>query len=239
MAELNSVSIIIPVYNEEHTVEQIINTVSALNPKEIIIVDDGSTDGTREILEKLKISAEGGSASGEKNKKLKIIYHDKNQGKGSAIRTALKHMTGEIVAIQDADLEYNPEELKKLVIPIIDKKTDVVYGSRFFQKPVKNIYKRYKLGNWFLSKLISVLCSQKITDSYTCYKVFNTDVIKSIELESKRFEFEAEITVKLLKKGIKILELPIDYNPRRLGEGKKIGWLDAIKGILTIVKYSV
>ena len=229
MAGLESISIIMPVYNEKNTIEKVIEKVVSLSPKEIVLVDDGSTDGTREIINQLKI----------KNSKLKILLHEKNQGKGVAIRTALKYVTGEIVAIQDADLEYNPEEIGELAVTIIEGKTSVVYGSRFLQKPIKNIYKRYKLGNWFLSKLISVLCGQKITDSYTCYKVFKTDVIKEINLISKRFEIEAEITVKLLKKGIKILELPIDYNPRRLEEGKKIGWLDAVKGILTIIRYSL
>ncbi len=229
MAGLNLVSLIMPVYNEKNTIEKVIEKVVSLSPKEIVLVDDGSTDGTREILKKLQIT----------NYKLQIIYHEKNQGKGAAIRTALKYVTGEIVAIQDADLEYNPEEIGELAVPIIEGKASVVYGSRFLQKPIKNVYKRYKLGNWFLSKLISVLCGQKITDSYTCYKVFKTDVIKEINLISKRFEIEAEITVKLLKKGIKILELPIDYNPRRIEEGKKIGWLDAVKGILTIIRYSI
>lgn len=218
-----------PVYNEKNTIEKVIEKVVSLSPKEIILVDDGSTDGTREILSKIK----------NKISKIKIIFHEKNQGKGAAVRTALKHISGGITAIQDADMEYNPEEIGKLAVPIIEGKTSVVYGSRFLQKPVKNVYKRYKLGNWFLSKLISVLCGSRITDSYTCYKVFKTDVIKEINLVSKRFEIEAEITVKLLKKGVGILELPISYNPRRLEEGKKIGWLDAVKGILTIIRYSL
>lgn len=230
MAGLESVSLIMPVYNEKNTIEKVIEKVVSLSPGEIVLVDDGSTDGTREILKKRGTKDEG---------RVKIIFHEKNQGKGAAIRTALKHITGGITAIQDADMEYNPEEIGILAVPIIEGKTSVVYGSRFLQKPIKNAYIRYKLGNWFLSKLISILCGSKITDSYTCYKVFKTDVIKEINLVSKRFEIEAEITVKLLKKGVGILELPISYNPRRLEEGKKIGWLDAVKGILTIIRYSV
>ncbi|MBN1383894.1 MAG: glycosyltransferase family 2 protein [Elusimicrobia bacterium] len=222
-----------PVYNERNTIEGVIKKVISLSPKEIILVDDGSTDGTKELLKKLQIT------SASRRIEIRIVFHERNQGKGAAVRTALEHIKGEITAIQDADLEYNPEEIGKLAVPIIEGKTPVVYGSRFLQKPIRNVYKRYKLGNWFLSKLISVLCGQRITDSYTCYKVFKTDVIRGINLISRRFEIEAEITVKLLKKGINILELPISYNPRRLEEGKKIGWLDAVKGILTIIRYSV
>lgn len=227
MNDLGKVSVIMPVFNEKSTIAMVIEKVTSLSPKEIIVVDDHSTDGTREILGKFA----------KENKKLKIIYHDKNQGKGAAIRTALKYVTGDIVAVQDADLEYNPEEIGKLAGSIISGEVSVVYGSRFLNKPAKNIYKRYKWGNWFLSKIVSILCGQKITDSYTCYKVLKTSVLKNIELKSKRFEIEAEITVKLLKKGIKILELPISYNPRRLEEGKKIGWLDAVKGIYTIIRF--
>jgi len=229
MNGLANVSIIMPVFNEKKTLENVLEKIISLKPKEIIIVDDGSMDGTVDILKNLK---RNGSL-------IKIYFHEKNQGKGTAIRTALKHVTGDIVTIQDADLEYDPGELINLAKPIAEKKADVVYGSRFLKNDKKVIYLRYRLGNWFLSSLISLLFLKKITDSYTCYKVFRTDVIKGIELKSKRFEIEAELTVKTLKKGIKILELPINYNPRRLEEGKKIGWMDGIKGILTILRYSL
>ncbi|MDD5687888.1 MAG: glycosyltransferase family 2 protein [Elusimicrobia bacterium] len=227
MAGLNSVSIIIPVYNEKNTIEKVIRKMISLEPAEIVVVNDGSSDGTKEILEKLKIE----------NGKIKVIHHEKNQGKGAAIRTAIECINDGIIVIQDADLEYNPDEIQNLIKPIEENYTSVVYGSRFLKKPIINIYKRYKIGNWLLSKIISILYGQMITDSYTCYKIFKAETIKSIDLKSKGFEFEAEVTVKFLKKGIKILELPISYSPRRLEEGKKIGWKDGIAGLWTIWRY--
>ncbi len=229
MNGLSDVSIIMPVFNEKNTLENVLAKIVSLKPKEIIIVDDGSLDGTVDILRNLKYD----------KSLVKVYFHENNQGKGAAIITALGHVTGGIVTIQDADLEYDPEELFKLVKPIQEKKADVVYGSRFLEDDKRIIYIRYRLGNWFLSALISLLFLRRITDSYTCYKVFRTDVIKGIKLNSKRFEIEAEFTVKLLKKGVKILELPISYNPRRLEEGKKIGWMDGVKGVLTVLRYRI
>jgi len=218
-------SVIVPVFNEENTIEKIIDRVKKVNiDKEIIIVDDGSTDGTREILEKWK------------DENIRVIHHRRNQGKGSAIRTAIPYIEGEVVVIQDADLEYNPEDYYRLIEPILQGKAKIVYGSRFlkFNKP---IYLRFLLGNKFLTWLINMLYHSRITDSYTCYKAFETDVLRNLTLRAKRFEFEAEVTVKLLKKGYELHEVPISYSPRTLREGKKINWKDALLGILTILKY--
>ncbi|MCX7910622.1 MAG: glycosyltransferase family 2 protein [Endomicrobia bacterium] len=221
------VSIIVPVYNEEKTILDIIEKIKKVDlgvEKEIIIVDDGSTDNTLEILKKIKL-----------NSGFKIIFHHTNKGKGAAIRTGIKESSGDIIAIQDADLEYNPKELKNLISQIIAKKSLVVYGSRFLKRnPV--LYRKYYLGNKLISWLISVLFSHKVTDSYTCYKVFHREVLKNINLESNRFEIEAELTCKFLKKGYKILELPISYNPRSIKQGKKIKFKDAILGIYTVFK---
>ncbi len=220
------VSIIVPAYNEEKTISNVLQTLTSVDfclDKEIIVVDDGSKDSTRLIAE------------GYKNDNLKVISHKTNQGKGTAIKTGIQNSTGDIIAIQDADLEYNPQELRILMQPIIDKKTSVVYGSRFLKKN-PCIYKSYYLGNKFISFLISFLFNQKVTDSYTCYKLFHKKVFNEINIQSKRFEFEAEITCKLLKNKYKILELPISYNPRSIQQGKKIKFKDAIIGILTIFK---
>lgn len=226
--EVNKLTIIIPAYNEQKTIEDVLERVLSLEmgvEKEVIVVDDGSTDGTKEILERLKVQDE----------RLKVIYHGKNQGKGVAIKTALKNATGDVIAIQDADLEYNPQELKNLIQPLILKKADVVYGSRFISKnPV--LYWKYFLGNKFLSLLISILYGQRVTDSYTCYKLFRKCVVENIKLFSNGFEIEAELTCRFLKEGHKILELPISYRPRSLKEGKKINYKDALIGVYTILR---
>jgi glycosyltransferase involved in cell wall biosynthesis len=214
-----------PVFNEESTIEKIVHRVKKVNiDKQIIIVDDGSTDRTREILEKWK------------DEDIRVIYHKRNQGKGSAIRTAIPYVEGEVTVIQDGDLEYDPEDYHTLIRPILDGKTKIVYGSRFLRVN-KPIYLRFLLGNIFLTWLINILYHSKITDSYTCYKTFATDVLRNLTLRAKRFEFEAEVTVKLLKKGYNVQEVPISYSPRTLREGKKISWKDALLGILTIVRY--
>jgi len=218
------ISIIIPAFNEEKTIEKVIGVVQNLPmEKEIIVVDDGSTDRTREIL--------AGMSSN-----VKIIYHEKNMGKGMAIRSAIPYLTGDVSIIQDADLEYDPKEYGEIIKPIIEGKTKVVYGSRFL-KHNKAIYLRYYLGNKVVSALTSLLFCKRITDEYTCYKMLDTEVLKSFPLKSNGFEIEAELTVKLLRKRYRIYEVPISYNPRSLKEGKKISWRDAVKGIFTILKY--
>jgi len=229
------VSIIIPTYNEEKTITDVINRILKVPltniKKEVIIVDDFSTDKTRDTLNKIK------------NKNIKIFYHKTNMGKGSAIRTALKNATGDIILVQDADLEYNPEEYPKLIKPILNKKTKVVYGSRFLSKggklKEKNpfVYYIHFLGNWGLTQITNLLFKSKLTDMETCYKVFTKDVIKNIKLRAKRFDFEPEITAKILKKHHKIYEVPISYKSRDIKEGKKITWKDGVKALYYLIKY--
>jgi dolichol-phosphate mannosyltransferase len=223
-------SVIIPVYNERDTILKILEKVKSVKidkiDKEIIIVDDFSTDGTREILESLK----------GKDEKLKIIFQKKHVGKGFAIRTALKFVEGEIVLIQDADLEYDPNEYPKLIEPILEGKAKIVYGSRVLKKNPKASIIFY-IGGRFLSFLTNLLYGTNITDEPTGYKVFSTDVLKSIDLKCLGFEFCPEVTAKVAKKGYKIYEVPINYNPRSIKEGKKIRFKDALKAVFTLIKY--
>lgn len=221
-------SIIIPVFNEKNTINQVISRVLKVPlkniKKEIILVDDFSTDGTREIIRKIK------------NPLIKSFYHKKNLGKGAAIRTALKNASGDIIIIQDADLEYNPEEYPQLLKPILLRKSKVVYGARFTKKHTPK-YRIYYLGNILLTFITNLLYNSKINDMETCYKVFKAEVMRGIELKSKGFEFEPEITAKILNKGYKIYEVPITYKSRTITEGKKISWKDGIKAIYYLIKY--
>lgn len=224
-------SVIIPVYNEEKTIGAVIGSVqkAALNgiKKEIIVVDDFSTDGTRKIL------------LGLKGSNLKIFFHQKNQGKGTAIRTGLKHVTGDIILIQDADLEYNPSEYGKLLRPIIEDNKNVVYGTRleYIKHNVKNMNRLHFIGNLFLTYITNLFYNTNITDMETGYKVFRKEVIDKIKLKAKRFDFEPEITAKILKKGYKICEVPITFKARKFDEGKKITWRDGIKALFYLIKY--
>ena len=220
-------SIIMPVYNEGNTLVEITERIKKISlEKEIIIIDDGSNDSTPELL---KVIA-------NKNENIKIFRHDHNKGKGTAIRTGLKHISGDIVLIQDADLEYDPDDYVKLIQPILKGKASVVYGSRI-SKNNKKSYLRYYLGGRFLSFLTNLLYRAHITDEPTCYKVFKSSIFKDINLKCKGFEFCPEITARVLKKGYKIHEVPISYNPRSLEEGKKIGWSDGLKAIYFLFKY--
>jgi glycosyltransferase involved in cell wall biosynthesis len=227
-------SIIIPVYNEEGTIKEIISRVKKVKiskdiTKEIIVIDDKSTDSSLKILKKIK--------------DIKLLNHKKNQGKGATIRSGLKHSTGEVIIIQDADLEYNPEDYSRLISPIITNKADVVYGSRLKNYPIKIFGKKHTpflthyLGNKFLSFVTRLLYGSNITDMETCYKIFKKEVIKNIKLEFDRFEFEPEITAKILKAGYKIHEVSIKVTPRGYDEGKKITWKDGFMAIWTLVKY--
>lgn len=215
-------SVIIPVYNEKATLPAIVGKVFAQKPGEVIVVDDGSTDGSREVLE---------SQNG-----IHLIAHEKNLGKGAALRRAFREVTQSIILIQDADLEYDPQEYEKLLAPIREGNAQVVYGSRLLLGHSEVRYPIYLLGNQVLSWWVSLLYGQKITDAYTCYKVFRRETLLEIPLSSNGFEIEAEITCKLLKRGIRILEIPISYRPRSLEEGKKIGWRDAFLGLWTIFR---
>lgn len=233
-ASKTKLSVIMPVYNEKGTIKEIIKRVKQVKipkvSKELVIIDDFSTDGTRKILKKIK--------DRNKDRNIKIVFHERNKGKGSAIRTGIKHVTGNIIIIQDADLEYNPQDYAKLVKPIIEGKADVVYGTRFPKTTKKpSLFNTFFLGNRILTFMANLLYNAKITDEPTCYKVFKTSILKSINLKSKRFEFCPEVTAKVRKKGYKIYELPISYKPRSIEQGKKINWKDGIEAIWTLIKY--
>jgi glycosyltransferase involved in cell wall biosynthesis len=224
-------SIIIPVYNEKKTIDEIVRRVGAVPlAKEIIVVDDFSRDGTREMLGSLA----------ERHDNLKIVYHEKNQGKGFAIRTGLKHVTGDMVIIQDADLEYNPAEYPKLVRPIVEGRADVVFGSRFAGgEEHRVLYFWHYLGNRFLTLMSNMFTNLNLTDMETGYKVFKADILKGIRLEQNRFGFEPEITAKVARTGCRIFEVGISYSGRTYAEGKKIGWKDGVAAIWCIIKYRI
>ncbi len=220
-------SIIIPVFNEKETILQVLNKIENIKlnniKKEIIIVDDFSSDGTRDILKKLN--------------KYSLYFHEYNQGKGAAIRTGLKNVTGDLILIQDADLEYDPKEYNKLLEPILKNETKVVYGSRMLGKH-KDMYSLHFFGNKFLTFATNLIYHCKITDMETGYKLFAKEVVDGMNLKARRFDFEPEITAKILKRGYKIKEVPIDFvNPRGFNEGKKITWKDGIKHFLYLLKY--
>ena len=220
------VSVVIPVYNEVNTIREIVARVQAVDlDKEIIIVDDGSTDGTRELLQEITLSQEN----------IRVIYHDRNQGKGAALRTGFEGATGDIVIVQDADLEYDPREYPILLEPILDGRADVVYGSRFLGGPHRVLFFWHSLGNKFLTLLSNAVTNLNLTDMETCYKVFKREVLAGMNLKSNRFGFEPEFTVKIAKKGFRIYEVPISYSGRTYAEGKKIGWKDGVKAIFAII----
>jgi len=219
-------SVIIPVYNEKATIQEILKQVRAVNlAHEIIIVDDGSTDGTRALLK-----------AEEQQPGTTVIYHEHNQGKGAAVRTGFDRATGDIYLIQDADLEYDPRDYPMLLRPIEEGRVKVVYGSRFLG-PRKAMLFWHMLGNKFLTLLTNVLYNTILSDMETCYKVFRADVVKGIPLRSRRFEFEPEITAKVLKRGHRIFEVPISYYGREYAEGKKITWREGPKAVWTLIKY--
>ena len=216
-------SVIIPVYNEVNTIAKIIERVKEVSvEKEIIVVDDGSTDGTREKID---------SISG-----IKVLKHETNRGKGAAIRTGLAFAFGELVIVQDADLEYDPNDYLELIKPIEEGVADVVYGSRNLGNN-KSGMKAYKWGGVFLSHLANLLYGLRITDEATCYKLFETDILKGLSLKCQRFEFCPEVTAKLAKKKYRIKEVPISYNPRSFAEGKKIKWTDGVLAIFYLIKF--
>ena len=224
------VSIVIPCFNEANTIEYLVQAVlsAPLTNREIIIVDDYSTDSTREIL-RTKID---GLVD-------KIIYHESNQGKGAALRTGFSNVTGDVVIIQDADLEYNPQEYPELLKPILDGKADVVYGSRFQGgKEHRVIYFWHYKGNQFLTLLSNMFTNLNLTDMETCYKVFRIDILKKIKIQENRFGFEPEITAKIGQLGCRIYEVGISYSGRTYDEGKKISWKDGLRAIWCILKYN-
>jgi len=229
-------SVLIPVYNEKATILEILQKVREVPvEKEIIVVDDGSTDGTREVLKQLSSpSTLWGEGGGEGA--IKIILKEKNEGKGSAIREGLKNAAGDVVVIQDADMEYDPMDWMKMLKVMEEKGASVVYGSRIMGKGEKSSLSFY-LGGRFLSLLTNLLYGTRITDEPTCYKMFRADVIKPMKLECRGFEFCPEVTAKAARSGYRIYEVPISYKPRKIAEGKKIRWKDGVIAIFTLFKY--
>jgi dolichol-phosphate mannosyltransferase len=225
---LMKLSIIMPVYNEKNTIEEIIRRVCAVAgiEKELIVVDDFSTDGTREFLKEYMDDCN-----------IKVLFHDKNFGKGMAIRTGIKNVTGDMVIIQDADLEYDPNDYLKLIKPIVEDGADVVYGSRLLSHKNKMSYLRYFIGGQIVTWFTNLLYKSSLTDEPTCYKLFRADLLKSLRLNCKRFEFCPEVTAKVRKRRVKITEVPISYEPRKIKEGKKITWKDGLQAIWTLLKY--
>ncbi len=225
-------SVVIPVYNEAATISKIVDLVRSVDAgmeKEILLVDDCSRDGTREVLEKM----------GRDNADLKVLFHEVNRGKGAALRTGFAAATGDVVLIQDADLEYDPHEYPRLLQPIVDGHADVVYGSRFLGGGAHRVvfYWHY-LGNWLLTTLSNMTTNLNLTDMEVCYKVFKREVIQGIPLKENRFGFEVEITAKIARRKLKIYEVPISYYGRDYSEGKKIGWKDGFSALRCIVKYA-
>jgi len=224
-------SVIIPVYNEVSTIEEIVAKVksSPVTNLEIILVDDYSTNGTRELYE-----------SKIRNEVDQIILQPQNYGKGFALKTGFKHATGDIVIIQDADLEYDPNEYPAIIEPIIQNKADVVYGSRFMGGgPHRVVYFWHYIGNRLLTLLSNMFTNINLTDMETCYKAFRRDIIQSIDIEENRFGFEPEITAKIAKRNYRIYEIGISYYGRTYIEGKKIGWKDGVKAVWCIIKYNL
>lgn len=223
---MEKITVLIPVYNEKDSLLELLKRVESVDfglEKEIILVDDFSTDGTTELYSQINH---------------KILYHEKNMGKGAALRTGLKEATGDIVIIQDADLEYNPEDYIPLVEMIKENKADVVYGSRLLDnRNSKSFLFLSFIANKTLTVLTNILFGAKLTDMETCYKAFKREFIQNIDIKSNRFDFEPEITAKVLKQKVRFKELPITYNARAFDEGKKIGWKDGVQAIWTLIKF--
>jgi glycosyltransferase involved in cell wall biosynthesis len=225
-----SLTFLIPVYNERATIEAILRQVESVNlADEIIVVDDASTDGTRELLQELIPALPGA----------RLLLHESNRGKGAAIRTGLGQVSSDLVLIQDADLEYDPREVPNMLRPIQDGKADVVYGSRFLGAPRRTSMFWHMVANKLLTLMTNVLYNSILSDMETGYKLFRRELIQSITIRSNRFDFEPEITAKLLKRKARIFEVPISFNPREYSEGKKIGLADAFAAVWALLKYRV
>jgi glycosyltransferase involved in cell wall biosynthesis len=229
-----TLSVIIPVFNERATVAEILRRVLAVDiplEKELVVVDDASRDGTRELLQELEIEIRQSHRA-----RVQLVFHGKNQGKGAAIRTGLHHSTGELVLIQDADLEYDPRDYGALLEPILDGRADVVFGTRFHGGTHRVLYFWHYQANRFLTLLTDVLTDLNLSDMEVGYKVMRRDLLDQIQLRSNRFGFEPEVTVKIAKMGCRIYEVPISYSGRTYAEGKKIGWKDGIAAIYHLFK---
>ena len=223
-------SIIIPCYNEENTIEELISEVklAPVKDKELIVVDDGSTDRTRDILSRIK------------DEDISVILHEKNKGKGAALRTGFQQATGQICIVQDADLEYDPQEYPILIEPILKNKADVVFGSRFQSgRPHRVVYFWHRVGNGFLTLMSNFFTDLNLSDMETCYKAFKTEIIQSIDIKENSFGFEPEVTAKISKMNLRIYEVGISYYGRTYSEGKKINWKDGVRAIYCIIKYNI
>lgn len=220
-------TVIIPAYNEKNTIQEIVRRVQAMKMvDEIIIVDDGSTDGTRALI-----------ATMDDKDNVRVIFHEKNQGKGAAVRTGISAANGEVLMIQDADLEYDPREYPNLMKPIEEGLADVVYGSRFLGAPHRAILFWNMVANKLLTLMTNILYNNILTDMETGYKVFKREVVADMKIHAKRFDFEPEFTAKILKKNVRVFEVPITFNPRDYSEGKKIKMKDAFEAVWTLLKY--
>jgi glycosyltransferase involved in cell wall biosynthesis len=225
-----NLSVVIPAYNERATIEEIVRRVRDTGTvREIIVVDDMSTDGTRDVLRRL-----------EKDAGLRVLYHDVNRGKGAALRTGFAAATSDLVIVQDADLEYNPEEYPRLARPILDGRADVVFGSRFSGSDERRVlFYWHSLGNKVLTTLSNMFTNLNLTDMETCYKMFRTEVLRKITIEEDRFGFEPEITAKIARLHCRVYEIGISYSGRDYAQGKKIGWKDGVRALWCIVRYSL
>ena len=222
-------SIVIPIYNERETLETLIAKVNAVDyDKEILLIDDFSSDGTREVLKKY-----------ENKENFQVLYHDHNQGKGAALRTGFSNVNGDIIIIQDADLEYNPADYGTLIEPILDGRADVVYGSRFLGGPHRVLFFWHSIGNMVLTTFSNMLTNINLTDMETGYKVFTKKVNDTLSFKCNRFGFEPEFTAKVAKNNFRIYEVPISYNGRDYSEGKKITWKDGVAAIWYIIKFKL
>ena len=229
-------SVLVPVYNEERTLEEIVRRVCGVPvPKEIIFVDDGSKDRSREILTRLQ---EDNHRAADELNHIKVFFQPQNQGKGAALKTAISHVTGDVVIIQDADLEYDPKDYPSLLQPILDGVADVVYGTRFAGGGAHRVhFFWHSMGNHLLTLLSNMLTNLNLSDMEVGYKVFRAEVLKGIQLESQRFGFEPEITIKLAKKGCRFYEVPISYYGRTYEEGKKITWKDGLAALYYMIRF--
>ncbi len=236
------ISLVIPVYNEKASLEELLRRVVAVDmPKELIVVDDCSTDGSRDILSRIAERGLDGlpGAHPRNENRLEVLFQERNQGKGAALRRGFEAATGDVVVVQDADLEYDPQEIPRLVKPILDGHADVVFGSRFVGETRRVLYYWHAVVNWGLTTLSNMTSGLNLTDMETCYQAFRRGLIQSIRIEEDRFGFEPEITAKVARAGARVYEVPISYHGRTYEEGKKIGWKDGFRAVYAIAKYSL